>query len=398
MSSNNTPPAGGSAISRTPPTWTDMSQHWHWPKLLKAIPMALGPSRLILAMIVVLVFVGLDKLYVAIWGAGTAVRSGPFGVITDFIVGCVQAILNGVSLRGLDSTTVADQIHRLFLAGPWEFLSASATWWLLFIVPVFLTIFSLLAGAIARSAACEFAADVRIGMGKSVGFAMKNFMSLFFAYAAPILVIWFICGAMAGVGWLMFHASVPAMIFSVFYFLFLLFALLVAVVAIAYFVGAIMLAPAIACEGTDAYDAVQRAYAYVFSKPFKLLWYAFIIVIAGVIATSLVAMVVRLVVTIAGTLSGFNAHTENLAETGRPGFPRRASLWTVGFWNDIVASVLVSFVVCYTMCAGTILYLLMRKQADGQEMEEIWMPGMVPGTAATAAAATPAPASPAKPA
>lgn len=398
MSSNNSPPTGGAAIGRTPPTWTDMSQHWHWPKLLKAIPMALGPSRLMLALLFSLAFLWIDRLYVLFWGEATRIGKGPFTELREFVVGCAQAILNGISLRGLDSDAVAGQIHKLFIKGPWELLSTGATWWMVFIVPVFLTALSVLAGAIARSAACEFAADVRIGMGKSLGFAMKNFMSLFFAYAAPILVIWFICGAMAGVGWLMFHASVPAMIFSIFYFMFLLFALLVAVVAIAYFVGAIMLAPAIACEGTDAYDAVQRAYAYVFSKPFKLLWYAFVIVIAGVIATSLVTMVTELVVRIAETVSGSKAHTVNAEGAARPVFPRRSSNWTIEFWEEVVRSVVTAFVICYTMCAGTILYLLMRKQADGQEMEEIWMPGMVPGTAATAAAAAPAPASPAKPA
>lgn len=372
---------------RSPTTWTDLSQHWHWPKLLKAIPLALGPSRLVLALLVCLVFVGLDRLYVAIWDTGTGVGTGPFGTISAFIAGSVEVILNGVTWRGLNATVVADEINKLFITGPWAFLSAKGTWWLVFIVPVFLTIFSLLAGAIARSAACEFAGDVRISMGQSVSFAFRHCVSLFFAYAAPILVIWIMCLAMAGVGWLMFHASVPAMIFSIFYFVFLLFALVVALIAIAYFVGAIMLAPAIACEGTDAYDAVQRAYAYVFSKPFKLIFYAFIIIIAGVIATSLVVMVCRLVVNLAVTLSGATSHTEIVAETGKASWARRSSLWIVGFWNDIVASVVMAFVITYTLCAGTILYLLMRKAADGQEVEEIWMPGMVPGTAASAAPA-----------
>jgi hypothetical protein len=77
---------------------------------------------------------------------------------------------------------------------------------------------------------------------------------------------------------------------------------------------------------------------------------------------------------------------------------RRNSGFIGEIWTLVPFGLLAGFVVSYILCAGTILYLLMRKLADGQEVEEIWMPGMVPGTAAaaTAPAVTP-PATPAPP-
>ena len=43
--------------------------------------------------------------------------------------------------------------------------------------------------------------------------------------------------------------------------------------AIGGILGAGLLFPAVSAEGTDAFDAVSRAFSYVFSKPWKLLLY-----------------------------------------------------------------------------------------------------------------------------
>ena len=39
-----------------------------------------------------------------------------------------------------------------------------------------------------------------------------------------------------------------------------------------------------------------------------------------------------------------------------------------------------SFVVSYWFSGGTTLYLLMRQVCDGQDVGELWTPGMVAGT------------------
>ena len=42
--------------------------------------------------------------------------------------------------------------------------------------------------------------------------------------------------------------------------------------------------------------------------------------------------------------------------------------------------------------SSTVLYLAMRRLVDGQDLHEIWMPGMVEGTQARATASAPGPA------
>jgi hypothetical protein len=45
----------------------------------------------------------------------------------------------------------------------------------------------------------------------------------------------------------------------------------------------------------------------------------------------------------------------------------------------------VAYVVSYLFAAATIIYLLMRRASDGQATNEIWEPGMIPGTSAPTA-------------
>ncbi len=43
---------------------------------------------------------------------------------------------------------------------------------------------------------------------------------------------------------------------------------------------------------------------------------------------------------------------------------------------DLVAA----YVVAYIFTSATMMYLLMRRACDGQDIEEIWRPGLTPGT------------------
>jgi hypothetical protein len=54
----------------------------------------------------------------------------------------------------------------------------------------------------------------------------------------------------------------------------------------------------------------------------------------------------------------------------------------LGFWETVVVCLVVAYVFSYHFSAATIVYLLMRKASDGQEMDEVWRPGLIPGTLA----------------
>jgi hypothetical protein len=47
-----------------------------------------------------------------------------------------------------------------------------------------------------------------------------------------------------------------------------------------------------------------------------------------------------------------------------------------------VVSLVAGYVFANYFGASTIIYMLMRQACDGQDMTEIWQPGVVPGTTA----------------
>jgi hypothetical protein len=52
----------------------------------------------------------------------------------------------------------------------------------------------------------------------------------------------------------------------------------------------------------------------------------------------------------------------------------------VGFWQGLIIMLVAAYIIAYLFSASTMIYLLMRRACDGQDIQEIWVPGLVPGT------------------
>jgi hypothetical protein len=60
-------------------------------------------------------------------------------------------------------------------------------------------------------------------------------------------------------------------------------------------------------------------------------------------------------------------------------------------WTEVFRLAGAGAIVSYIWCALTGLFLVMRRVCDGQEISELWWPGMVPGTTAPSVQAAEAP-------
>ena len=58
------------------------------------------------------------------------------------------------------------------------------------------------------------------------------------------------------------------------------------------------------------------------------------------------------------------------------------SLTLVMLWQTVIFCLVAAYVFAYYFSATPVIYLLMRQACDGQQLDEIWQPGVVPGTAA----------------
>ena len=157
-----------------------------------------------------------------------------------------------------------------------------------------LLVWSLFGGAIARIASVEIATDDRIGMGEALRFAANKYLSFLFAPLAPIIAIAIICVCI-WVGQLV--SSIPVfgnwiLIWPVFA-LVLIAGFLIVLVGIGLVFGLPLMFPTIATEGSDSFDAISRSFSYVFSRPWKYVWYMLVGVGYGLACLLFVALFAR---------------------------------------------------------------------------------------------------------
>ncbi len=263
---------------------------------------------------------------------------------------------------------------------------------------VLLVLVALAGGAVARMTAVDIARGERLTMRDGISFALNSWRRLIFSLLLPLVIAGILCALLIGGGWVLMHPWVDVLA-GLLYGVALLIGFGVVFLMVGYGLGFSLLLPAVACENCDAADAQQRAYAYVLSRPLHLLGYGLVGLVGlalGYVAVSLFAQMLLLVtgglvdsLTGGTTVAGARGFEIVLFELG----PDRAhaipfqwhsewSAWLVSFWQRVVVCLVAAYVfVCY-FGASTIIYLLMRKTCDGQDVEEIWQPGLVPGTMA----------------
>jgi len=145
-------------------------------------------------------------------------------------------------------------------------------------------IWGLFCGAITRSAVVELATDERIGMGEAVRFAAGHYRHYIWSVLAPVVGIVFFMLVMM-LGGVVAIVPVLNILVALTTPLYLIAGFVIMLILVGLVAGMPMLFPAISSEGSDSFDAIGRAYSYVYSKPWRLLWY-YLVGTAYVVAVS----------------------------------------------------------------------------------------------------------------
>lgn len=368
-----------------------------WPRLLRAGALALRPSRLGIAL-VMLVLIGVIGSVPRLW-LGADDGEGPARVAEAGGAAAAGEVMQGVMT--LNPAGVLRGLGQLAFGVPGEVVS-TYPWSLAIVLVPLMLVWGVGGGAIARSAAVEYAYNERIPWPRALGFAVSKWASLLACKLAPIVAGLVVVGVMAVAGWVLLRWPGVQVAGGAAYVLALFAGLGLVLLAIGYALGGSMLIPAVACEGTDAIDAIQRAYAYPFSRPVRLVLYLLVLVVE-------LALLGVVLMAIAGAVSGVSAWAVSIllprdladlmaaAATGShgvaadSGWSRSTLAALVAFWSRIPGLLVAAFVVSFYFSGGTLLYLMMRLACDGQDPAEVWKPGQMPGV--VPATEVPAPAS-----
>jgi len=291
---------------------------------------------------------------------------------------------------GQDSLTVVDGKESVFLvvAG----LGLAVIW-------------GVFAGAICRIAAVEVARDERITMGEALAFSRSKVLSYVFSPVVPLLAIlgFVICNNLGGlVGRIPMIGPFFVALTGIGFPLALLAGFLITLLAIGAVFGFPLMFPTISTEGTDAFDAISRAFSYVYSRPWRYIFYHIVAAVYGaVVCTFVVVFAVFALQVAMGTvhcgmgealfgnprvltenaywLSGSQASAQatvgqlGMLEGQLGGVQQWLLVWMKLWVGILVVGPVLGFVASYRFTANSIIYLLMRKAVDGTDMTEVYV-------------------------
>jgi hypothetical protein len=312
-----------------------------------------------------------------------------------------------------DQTTVVAALRDLLLVLPAWLWDHHRVFLIVYLL-LALVACSMVGGAIARMAAMHATRDDRITPREAARYVARRWGSFLLAPIVPVAMLAIAALLMALFG-LLFNASGIDVLGGLLFFLILLCGFLVAGTLLLTAAGIHMAYPATAIDGSDVFDALARAFNYVLNRPWRWLFHGLVALIHGAVCYLLLSLVLYL--TVWAVQKGVGAWVMTQTELGvnrfeailpSPGLGQlaydidyagldgsaRIAAFFVRCWMFLVIGLLSAFAISYYLSANTWIYLLLRRSADGVEIEDIVVdPPDEPGAAREPAAEAGSPAS-----
>lgn len=247
----------------------------------------------------------------------------------------------------------------------------------------FILVWSIFGTAITRHVALKLVGEESLGFFGALSYGSTKWTSATNAAAFVVLgmVVLAIPAALLGFA-MRFEWGLAAV--AVIWPAVLVGAIVIAILAIGLAAGWPLMVANVGVERGDAFQAISTAFSYVYQRPLHLLFYA--LVAAAVLAPAL--FVAGLFADATATLAMWAAswgmgHARTAEVLGRlheltllPAADAIASpaswgLKTMDFWHRCLASLLGAFAWGYLWAVVTAMYLLLRRDVDGTEMDEI---------------------------
>jgi hypothetical protein len=238
-------------------------------------------------------------------------------------------------------------------------------------------VWSFFGGALTRMAAVQLARGEPAGWRESLSYASSKWRSYFASPWLPMLGILLITIPTAIIG-LLLRLDFGVLLVGIVWPVLLVGGLLMAIFLLGLFFGWPLMWGAISTEGTDSFDALSRSYSYVYQRPLQYLFYAVVAALLGVLGAMLAYWFADAVIHLTLWAVSWGSGGQRLGDVLRGGPSVLGGAGTFGvalihFWIGCVRLMAVAFAYSYFWTASTAIYLLLRFQVDGTEMDEIYM-------------------------
>lgn len=333
--------------------------------LLKAVGIATDPRKLILAALGLLALVlgwsGLNRAF-----GGPA--DPPAGIRPGSTIHALPApVVEALTEAGWRITEPIRALVGPFAAlfsgetGPtgWSRSALMALW--------SVAVWGVFGGAIARIAVVQAAGGPRVGVGSALRFALRKSGSLIGAPLTPMLAVAVISALMAAFGLLYrIPGGVGATLAGFLGFVPILLGLALALILLGLAAGWPLMHATVAAEDEDAADALSRSYSYVNQRLPRYAAHAAAAWGIGTIGLIAVIAFARVVLGLAGWGVGLGAPD--------PIVMPRAADSALAFWIGSVGWLAHAWIYSYFWSAASVIYLILRRDVDGADWHDVYLP------------------------
>jgi hypothetical protein len=316
------------------------------------------------------------------------------------LMNVVRGVLEGNIFGGWSSGDrrtpgVARSVINFFTVGPLWLMRFHPVYFILFSL-MFLTLWAIFGGAIARIAAVHVARDEKLSVRAALQFSIGKFLSFVSAPLIPLIIVLLVglIPILAG-----FLASIPYVgpvlniVMAALFVLVLAAGFVMTLVLLGTFGGFNLMYPTIAVEGSDSFDAISRSFSYVYARPWRMIFYTLVAVVYGALCYVFVRLFVGLMLALTHQFVDVGhfaeaPSAEPLWQTMWVGPAERLSYdidfltlrgdqdlaaALVAFWVYLVIAMIGAFVISFYFSANTIIYYLMRREVDATEPDDVYL-------------------------
>ena len=338
---------------------------------------------------------------------------GPFRSLLAFESRCFAAAVQGVC-AGRWGVAAGALDAEPAMAG--SMLSAfRGLGWLLICHPYYavllglllLLVFGFFGGAICRSAAVQLARDeapsfgdlFRFACDKYTGFLMAPLMPLGMCIVAAILMLLGgIISAIPGLG---------EIVTGPLFILYLLGGFFIAALLLCVLLSFNLMWPTIAVEGSEGFDALSRAFSYLLGRVWHVAFYSVTLLLYGAVSFVFVRLIAMLGLKLTHTIAKQTINWDDCARLD--GVGKLDAIWSMPAWADLsllpsvgdvnywgsfhnaplnwsesfalfffycwvflIVGLVGAFVVSFFYTGSTQLYLLVRREYDATDFDEIY--------------------------
>lgn len=229
--------------------------------------------------------------------------------------------------------------------------------------------------AICRIAAVQLAAEEQVGLAAALRYACRKWPAYCAAPLFPVAAVLLAALPVLVLGWFM-NANAGLLLGGLLWPLVLVAGLLMTILLLGVLFGWPLMWATISTEGTDSFDALSRSYAYTFQRPLNYLFYAFVAGLIGwlgwIFVQNFAAAVIWMGYWAAGWGCGNDQITAVMNHAEIEGIGSFGAM-LIRFWTGCVKLLAVGFLFSYFWSASAGIYLLLRRDVDATEMDEVYL-------------------------